>query len=192
MNISKSRGFTLIELVVTIVIIATLSVVAIPKYFSYQRDANLSRADAAFASFKTAVGLFHNKWLVEGEPDSTHSVGYGQGDVYPSEAGFPISVDGAPNPQHPVSGQECVELWHALMDVDLTIRDMNTTGTILPSDTDIVAWYNTSNECTYHYTTGFDLHERMPLMKYAPLTGMIKITDGANNAAAPEPEADSR
>ncbi|KII79710.1 prepilin-type N-terminal cleavage/methylation domain-containing protein [Vibrio renipiscarius] len=188
MNKNNQSGFTLIELVVVIVILAILAVVAFPRFINYEREAHLSTADSAFASFQSAVNLFHNKWLVEGEPSPEQSVDYGEGNIFPSEAGFPISVGKAANSKYPVTGENCAELWHALMDVDLTIRAYGAsgdTGTILPSTADIATWYKGSGECTYHYTTGFDLDEKMPTMLYSPLTGEFTFKVQGNNSNNP-------
>lgn len=183
MNKNNQSGFTLIELVVVIVILAILAVVAFPRFISYQRDAHESRADSAFASFSSAVQLYHSKWLTQGEPSPQHPVNYGQGEIYPSRQGFPISVGNKYDGQQ-VSGGECVELWHALTNNDLTISAMIGSDSILPSTTDIVSWYRTGKdglECTYYYTTGYHEDEKMPLMIYSPLTGNISYESVPNN-----------
>lgn len=181
MKNNKNSGFTLIELVVVVVILTVLALVALPRFVSYQRDAHLARADTAFASFESAVQMYHSKWFTEGEPDSTQSVGYGSGEIYPSDTGFPVAVDEIPHPDYPLRGTDCSKLWNALMDVDLTISDMDANRPVLPSETDIVAWYNGNNECIYHYTTGFNEDEKMPLMTYSPKTGDVTISEANNN-----------
>lgn len=180
MKKSRIRGFTLIELVVVIVILGVLAVTAAPRFLNYQRDAHIARADAAFGAFANSVQLYQAKWLTQGEPETP--VSYGSGTIYPSTPGYPMSVGSAPiDPTvGPVRGSDCVAMWNALMQVDLTIRPL--TGTILPSDTDIVSWYTTSNQCTYYYTTGYSNGEEMPLLLYSPLTGVIEKTTGRNNA----------
>ncbi|MGY3687772.1 prepilin-type N-terminal cleavage/methylation domain-containing protein [Vibrio coralliilyticus] len=176
----KPSGFTLIELVVVIVILGVLAVTAAPRFLNYQRDAHVSRADAAFASFANAIQLYQAKWLTEGEP--TSHVDYGIEDIYPSALGFPMSVNHEPSDPAigPIRGEDCVAMWNALMQVDLTIRPL--TSTILPSDTDIVAWYTANNECTYYYTSGYDADEEFPMLRYSPLTGVIEKAIGRNNA----------
>lgn len=187
MNKNNQSGFTLIELIVVIVILAILAVVAFPRFISYQRDAHLARADTAFASFESAVHLFHNKWLTQGEPPQTQTVDYGSGDIYPSVNGFPMTVDHVPylSSSIPFNGHDCTELWTALMTVDLTISDMATDRPVIPSPTDIVAWYTTgeggTTECIYHYTTGYSEDEKIPLMIYEPKTGAIRISEAHNN-----------
>ncbi|EGU29435.1 type II secretion system protein [Vibrio scophthalmi] len=180
MNKNNQSGFTLIELVVVIVILAILAVVAFPRFVSYQRDAHLARADAAFASFENAVQMYHSKWLTEGE--TSNVVDYGEGDIYPSSTGFPISIGHAPIPSgssssNAIRGEDCVNLWHALTNNDLTIRAQHEgSGVVLPSSTDIVSWYTGADECYYYYTPSFSIDEKLPILYYEPLTGKLNQT----------------
>lgn len=174
---NKRSGFTLIELVVVIVILAILAAFSMPKLVNFQRDAHASRANTAFLNFTSATVLFHTKWLVEGEPAVTQSVDYGQEEIYPSAQGFPISVNQLPlNDGQAIRGSDCVALWQALLSTDITIRSQTTTGTVLPSTTDIVSWYTSQNECYYYYTTGYSADENLPILYYSPLTGETRIT----------------
>ncbi|MGF1720399.1 type II secretion system GspH family protein [Vibrio kyushuensis] len=174
----KLKAFTLIELVVVIVILGILAVTAAPRFLSYQRDAHIARADTAFADFQAAAHFYHSKWLVEGEPAPTETVDYGQGDIYPSLVGYPISVDQPPYEDATgIRGSDCVALWDALIDTDLTIRSQMSTGYVLPSHTDIVSWYTGSNECYYYYTTSYSSTEQLPILYYEPITGEMRTTE---------------
>ncbi len=54
-----SRGFTLIELVVTISIIAILAAVALPRFINLQTQARISKTQALYGGLRSAAVLAH-------------------------------------------------------------------------------------------------------------------------------------
>ncbi|MEZ9999585.1 prepilin-type N-terminal cleavage/methylation domain-containing protein [Vibrio lentus] len=174
---SKSQGFTLLELVVVIVILGVLAVTAAPRFLGVQRDAHEALAQGAFSAFRNSIDMYHSQWLVDGEPDFDQVVNYGEGDVYPSETGFPISVLETPPTTSPILvGEQCEKIWTALMNTDLTIRSY--TSNVFPSNTDIVSWYQGTSTCFYYYTTGYSQGEPLPRLNYNTNTGEVEITTG--------------
>ena len=55
----KSRGFTLIELMIVVAIIAFLSAIAVPKYFHYQAKARQVEVATMLASLHTAQLVYY-------------------------------------------------------------------------------------------------------------------------------------
>jgi len=61
----KQSGFTLIELVVVISIIAILAAVAIPRYINLQTQASVAKLNGVLGSIKSAAALAHAGCLVD-------------------------------------------------------------------------------------------------------------------------------
>ncbi len=64
--VRNSKGFTLIELVIVIVILGILSATVAPKFIDLQSDAKTARLQALKGSMESALDLAHSKLIVDG------------------------------------------------------------------------------------------------------------------------------
>ncbi|WP_279869416.1 MULTISPECIES: type II secretion system protein [unclassified Pseudomonas] len=107
----NSKGFTLIELVVVIVILGILAAVALPRFMNATKDAHDSAVNGAGGALASAVLLVRSQWEVnrsngtDTTPD-TDVTGFGDGTVDVNTNGWPIGTGGALN---------CVQIWNSIL-----------------------------------------------------------------------------
>lgn len=70
MNMKKSSGFTLIELVIVVVILGFLAVTAIPKFIDLTQQAKQANIEGMAGGFATAISLARAQWEAEGRPQN--------------------------------------------------------------------------------------------------------------------------
>lgn len=64
--VRNSKGFTLIELVIVIVILGILSATVAPKFIDLQSDAKTARLQGLKGAMESALDLAHSKLIVDG------------------------------------------------------------------------------------------------------------------------------
>jgi len=97
-SFKKSKGFTLIELIIVIIILGILAVTAAPKFIDVQADARKSVMQSVKASLQSASTMVHAKALIAGQTASSGSVSVGTSSIalvygYPSTASIGSLVD---------------------------------------------------------------------------------------------------
>lgn len=106
----NSKGFTLIELVVVIVILGILAAVALPRFMNATKDAHRAAVEGAGGALASAVVLVRSQWEINRSKGvtnpETNVVGFGNGDVDVNANGWPLGTGGT---------LDCVGLWGALL-----------------------------------------------------------------------------
>jgi len=86
----RQGGFTLIELVVVITILAILAAFAVPRFASLEGQARLAATQALAGSVRSGASLAHALWLAQGDPSSVSVTMEGQAiaiaNGYPNDA----------------------------------------------------------------------------------------------------------
>ena len=91
------RGFTLIEMIVVVVLLAVLAVVAAPRFFNLQNDARSAVLHGLKASMATAAAQVYGKSVVQSvDKDGESGEGSGSsitvgGDTIKTVYGYPIA-----------------------------------------------------------------------------------------------------
>ncbi|WP_028111383.1 type II secretion system protein [Ferrimonas kyonanensis] len=165
----KQRGFTLMELVITLIVVAILAVIAFPRLTSLRPEAELAQAKAVAASFQQAVAFAHTRWqIVSPGKEIVNLPGYVDGVLDLNAAGYPLGI----NKNNPMGQAQqigkgdagCVSLWQTLI--------VDAPSVALPSnDPDFNADYhayrhnengdnNPMSRCSYVYRAGGDRADR--------------------------------
>jgi MSHA pilin protein MshB len=156
MNVKKSSGFTLIELVIVVVILGFLAVTAIPKFLDLTDQAKQANIEGMAGGFATGVSLVRAQWEAEARPNDGGSpkknfVTYDGTVVY-------LTVEDVPNNVRPgymlgttatslVANVNCVEVWNAILQQPPSI---STTDLDIDSSVDYFASKDGSNLCHFY------------------------------------------
>ncbi|MDP3845779.1 MAG: type II secretion system protein [Pseudomonas sp.] len=106
----RSKGFTLIELVVVIVILGILAAVALPRFINVTKDAHESAVKGAGGALASAVLLVRSQWEVNRNGSdttpNTDVTGFGDGLVDVNASGWPLGTGAA---------LDCVGVWTSVL-----------------------------------------------------------------------------
>lgn len=168
-GVEGGAGFTLIELVVVIAVLAIVAAVTIPRYRDVSVGAHEAVVATAGQAYASAVRLVHLRWISAGASLSSLDdlPDFGDGTVDVSPSGWPTDTQGQNGIAGGAHGQ-CRRLWRGLLSTSYTVVDLRSPscgsfpwplGIVPPAGAtsgpppsgDFRARATAANQCTYTY-----------------------------------------
>ena len=164
--IQQSRGFTLIELVVVILILGILAATALPRFLNVNQQAHIAAVSGAGGGYGAGVALARAGWLAAGNSAAaTNLANFGAANIDTDANGWPIAIDGALG-----AHSDCVDLWNNLMQNPPSVQATGGGGTGIDYDAAYAA--GPPQTCTYTYNAVNTMS-----ITYTPSTGQVVIDD---------------
>ncbi len=89
---NRSKGFTLVELIIVIVILGILAVTAAPRFLNLSGDATASTLNAVKASLQTASSLVYGKAIIAGVQNTPTATITDSGTTINVAYGYPQAI----------------------------------------------------------------------------------------------------
>jgi len=178
---NKQAGFTIIELVVVILLLGILTATALPRFIDLTDEAHAAVVDATFGGLNTGVSLFRAQWTGKGRPAGAGVAEFGDGEVWPNTAGYPVSWDETltsnaaavtgvvafTTPTSAVTANECASVYEGVLQAGAAlVRPISTADDIATID----AALETEVEAAAALTTGGGLADFIAVPNIATAT----------------------
>ena len=93
----------MVELVVVILLLGVLAAIALPRFIDVTDEAHVAVSEGIMGGFKTAIGMAHAQWRVEGEPST----------IVLDGINIAINAEGWPEGATPDTAG-CIDIWDTM------------------------------------------------------------------------------
>ncbi|WP_419810206.1 type II secretion system protein [Bacterioplanoides sp.] len=113
----SARGFTLIELITTLVLIGILASFALPRFSNLSEEATIAQAQGVAGSLRSSINIVKALFQSQGHTTRIQNLqGFGNNNIDTNNQGYPIGIDkGNGNENIGRQNKGCAELWQGLL-----------------------------------------------------------------------------
>jgi prepilin-type N-terminal cleavage/methylation domain-containing protein len=110
----QTRGFSILELLIVVMLISILAVIVLPKVTNVEQQVQISEAEKAAGSIGAAVNIAHASWIAAGSDKVTVIKVDGKSFTM-NKHGWPESI-GLQDSSGSMTAHKCLDIWNNLMD----------------------------------------------------------------------------
>ncbi len=191
-RVRHMTGFSLLELVLVVILLAIVMTVAVPQFLDIKERAHSSNIDAVAGAFASAVGLIRGQWELDARPAGN---GASQFVTHINYGGVIVGVDGSlGTPTSDETEQEstlalamsrskCQQVLNVILQ-DAPSNTQSSDASVVKETLFLVRYNADKLQCIYYLTHSLDARN-IPIdgephigtsgFSYLPVTGKVQI-----------------
>src|SRR5690242_4254210 len=117
----RARGFTFVELICVVVIMAVLAATAVLNFSDLTEDAEAASVEQQASAFATAVRFVQIRYVLSGKSGDVDNLpGFGDGTVDTNASGYPTDTANANTiPNNPAGANRCRNVFNGILSTNV-------------------------------------------------------------------------
>lgn len=117
----QTRGFSLIELVIVVVVLGLLAATALPRFLDVTDEAEDATVEGVSGGFATGVGLIRAQWEIEGRPSENVSANVtavtlgGVEIAVDKDTGYPTGLAQTNTEDGDIDAEDCLQVFQRII-----------------------------------------------------------------------------